>query len=69
MILSLKFVKMISESVNKWEALYSISQEAKRKDVERGLGVVKKHWIFAGSISHAGHRKYCRTSVLLLNFV
>ena len=26
------FVKTISEPVNKWEALYSIWQEAKRKD-------------------------------------
>jgi hypothetical protein len=37
-----RFVKTISEPLDKWEALYSIWQEAKRKDVEQGFGVVKK---------------------------
>jgi hypothetical protein len=36
-----RFVKTISVPLNKWEALYSIWQEAKRKDSERGFGVVK----------------------------
>jgi hypothetical protein len=37
-----RFVKTISEPINKWEALYSIWQEAKRKDAERGFGVLKR---------------------------
>jgi hypothetical protein len=41
-----RFVKTISEPLDKWEALYSIWQEAKRKDVERGFGVVKKKFAF-----------------------
>ncbi len=37
-----RFVKTISEPLNKWEALFAIWQEAKRKDVERGFGVLKR---------------------------
>jgi len=45
-----RFVKSISEPLNKWEALFSIWQEAKRKDLERGFGVLKKIRFFATSI-------------------
>jgi hypothetical protein len=41
-----RFVKTISEPRNRWEALYAIWQEAKRKDVERGFGVIKKKFGF-----------------------
>jgi hypothetical protein len=41
-----RFVKTISKPLNKWEALYSIWQEAKRKDVERGFNVLKKKFTF-----------------------
>ncbi len=44
-----RFVKSISEPLNKWEALFSIWQEATRKDVERGFGVLKKIRFFATS--------------------
>ena len=41
-----RFVKTISEPLNKWEALYSLWQESSRKDVERGYGVLKKKFGF-----------------------
>jgi hypothetical protein len=37
-----RFVKPISEPLDRWEALFSIWQEEKRKDVEWGFGVPKK---------------------------
>ncbi len=39
-------MKTISKPVNKSEALYSIWQEVKRKDVERGFGVIKKKFAY-----------------------
>jgi hypothetical protein len=41
-----RFVKTISEPLNKWEALYSLWQECSRKDAERGYGVLKKQFGF-----------------------
>jgi hypothetical protein len=41
-----RFVKMISKPLDRWEALYSIWQEAKRKDVERGFGMLKRKFGF-----------------------
>jgi hypothetical protein len=41
-----RFVKIISEPRNRWEALYAIWQEAKRKDVECGFGIIQKKFGF-----------------------
>jgi hypothetical protein len=40
------FVKTISKPLDRWGALYSIWQEAKRKEIERGFGMLKKKFGF-----------------------
>jgi hypothetical protein len=41
-----RFVKTITEPTNNKEALFSLWQEAKRKDIERGFGVLKRKFAF-----------------------
>ncbi len=47
-----RFVQTIREPLDKWKALYSIWQEVKRKDVERGFGAVKKKFAFLQNPFH-----------------
>jgi hypothetical protein len=63
-----RFVKPISVPIGDTEALFSMWQEVKRKDVERSFGVLKKNSLICKADSIGLHRGHFGCLLLLSIF-